>query len=231
MTNKRPPKIDRPPATVGDPTPPPPKARRIGSDAKPYDGKTPTLKRPTVFAKMPDIYREAFGPDVTPEEGPGKSPTGFVVATSSEVEWIVYFWLWILLNCDGNPRQAPFFGGSGAGGRFTYQIKFFGGRRQPGGAVPDFAVLRPTRALILELVGEWQHVFTESSKIERELFQTGRIAGPEFEVIRIYEQHILSDPYSRRGTVPRVLQDALQGISWVGPIMGGNPMRMRLPFG
>jgi hypothetical protein len=179
---------------------------------------------------MPDIYRESFGPDETPEEGPGEAPAGFVTATASKLEWVFYFWLWFLLNCDGDVRKGPFFGGRGQGGTFTYQINFFGGRRSPGGAVPDFAVLRPRRAVIIRLQGEWQHVFTHSTKIEDELFQKGRLSGEGYEVIDIFEQHVLSDPYYRRGTVPRVLQDALEGIVWVGPIVGGNPVRSRLPF-
>lgn len=230
MTRKKPDKIDRPLATVGAPTLPLVKGRKIGADTKPYDGKTPHLKRATVFAQMPDIYRDAFGPDVTPEEGPGKPPDGFVRATTSGIEWIIYFWLWIILQCEGNVRQPPFFGGRGALGTFTYQVSFFGGRRSPGGTVPDFAVLRPRRALLLRIQGEWQHVFTTATKIEEDLFLKGRLSGPEYEVIDIFEQHILGDPYYRAGTVPRVLQDALEGISWLGPIMGGNPFRSRLPF-
>jgi hypothetical protein len=125
--------------------------------------------------------------------------------------------------------QGPFYGGRGSRGSFTYQLSFFGGRRSPGGAIPDFAIVRPRRLLILRLQGEWQHVFTTAAKIEREVFQKGRLTGPNFTVIDIYEQHILNDPYARRGTVPRVLQDAMEGIAWVGPIVAGNPFRSRLP--
>lgn len=229
MSKQRPPRLDRPLSVVGQPTLPAPKSRKIGGKYTPYDGKTPSLKRPTVFNQMPDIFRAAFKP-VASGEGPGAPPDGFLKATVSAVEWIVYFWLWILLSCDGDPRQGPFYGGRGPGGSFSYQLSFFGGRRSPGGAVPDFAILRPTRAVIIRLQGEWQHVFTHSVKIESELFQKGRLAGADFDVIDVYEQHILSDPYTRRGTVPRVLQDAIEGIAWLGPIAGGNPFRSRLPF-
>lgn len=228
MSRKRPPPLTRPPALVGQPIAPPPKERRVGVTYPNPIAQPPHLKRPTVFGRLPEVYAEVFKP--TPSrEGPGKPPPGFLHATASGVEWIVYFWLWQLLQCDGDVRQPPFYGGRGPLGTFSYQLNFFGGRRKPGGAIPDFAVLRPTRALILELQGEWQHVFTHSAKIERELFQTGRLAGQRFEVIRIFEQHILNDPYSRRGTVPRVLQDAIEGVAWVGPIAGGTPFRSRLP--
>jgi len=192
-------------------------------------GKTPTLKRATVFAQLPDIYRDAFRE--TPDEaGPGDPPEGFLGAFNSLVEWLMYYWIWWLLKCEGNVRKPPFVGGRGANGSFTYQINFFGGRRQPGGTVPDFAVLRPTRALLLRLQGEWQHVFAHISKIERDLFLKGRLTGEGYTVIDIYEQHVLGDPYSPRGTLPRVIQDAMEGVAWQGPIAAGNPYRTRLPF-
>lgn len=229
MSKQRPRSLKTPPRSVGDPLPPPTRPMKVGKGALGSTGRTPTLKRATTFGQLPYIYRAAF--EETPDEaGPGPPPPGFLQAFNSKVEWIVYFWLWWLLKCEGDVRKPPFIGGRGQGGQFTYQINFFGGRRQPGGTVPDFAVLRPTRALILRLQGEWQHVFVHQVKIERDLFLKGRLTGENFEVIDIYEQHILNDPYSPAGTVPRVLQDALEGISWVGPIAAGNPYRTRLPF-
>jgi hypothetical protein len=102
----------------------------------------------------------------------------------------------------GNPREQEDFS-QAPDGSFFYQINFLGGRHSPGGAVPDFVVMRGPKGhpLVIRLQGEWQHVFT----------------------IDIFEQHILVSDASAR----RVIADALQGISWVGPIVGGNPVRVR----
>lgn len=227
MSVRKPHLMTKRPGYAGfDPVPDPEPERpiRLYRRPEPTD-RTPHLKRATVFGRLPAIYRRAFEVPTTEQGDPGTPPQGFVRGTTSGVEWDVYYWLWYLLACEGNPRASgpPFYGGRGALGTFSYQVSFFGGRHSPGGAIPDFAVIRPTRAVIIELEGEWQHVFTNSAKIERELHQTGRIAGQIFEVVRIYEQHILASPATAR----RVLADAIEGVSWVGPIWGGTPFRIR----
>lgn len=229
MTRRKPARVNAPFPLVGQSAPQAPRPFTISGETKQPAYRSTLIKKLPSFGDVPDIYRAAFA-RVPSLEGPGAPPEHFVKATTSGVEWIVYFWLWILLEIEGDPhKQTAFFGGQGANGSFTYQVPFFGGRHDPLGAVPDFLVVHPSGAYILRLQGEWQHVFTTQQKQmvdERQKFLLA--SGPRgFVVIDIYEQYLLAEPNGRRGSAARCIQDAIEGIAWTGPLAGGNPFRMR----
>lgn len=208
--------------------------------------KPPPPVRPTVAKAMVQIHEMrqqsvwGRGPEFlgltrpwSRLDAPGEPPPNFVTATTSRVEWAIWYWLFIIMGVEGDPHHQSDYNypPPGANGTFRYQINFLGGRHKSGGAVVDFIVPRSPmngRALILRLEGEWQHIYADQVKIEHDLFQKFSLSGEGLEVIDLYEQHFLPDPFRRRGTIPQVLVDALNGIAWVGPLDAGDPFRMHV---
>lgn len=229
MSRKRAYAVDRPLTVVGGRQPRPPTIKLPSAHREEYHLQE--LRHHTLWGRGPEHLRLYQEP--ARAGGPGEPPPGFVVATTSRVEWDIWYWLWIIEGVEGDPRNSPSWQNPppGPNGSFTYQVNFLGGRHKAQGAVPDFLVQRSpfgNRVLLLRLQGEWQHVFTHSVKIETDLFQKFRLTAGDIQVIDLYEQHFLSGPNARRGTMPQVLIDALQGIAWTGPIASGNPFRMHV---
>lgn len=71
--------------------------------------------------------------------GPGDPPPGFATATTSNLEWIVYWALYKILIPTEDPRNSKGRGFFGYDGVFRYQKAFQGGR-DPGGSLIDFVV-------------------------------------------------------------------------------------------
>lgn len=100
--------------------------------------------RPPTLPKSPTLPRgpkwmQRLRTNKVDLAGPGEPPPGFASATTSKLEWIVYWSLFkILIPTEDprNPRGSSFYGYDGV---FRYQKAFEGGR-DPGGSLIDFVV-------------------------------------------------------------------------------------------
>lgn len=229
MSRKKPFALTQPMALVGQ-SAPPMNIKRVKIDPDPpsYATFSPRNKRNTVWGRGPEHLR--LTAPRRPSDGPGDPPPNFVRGTTSAWEWDIWYWLFIIFDEEGDPHDLDTYDFSPSLS-FFYQVNYLGGRREPGGGVPDFLIPRSPygrRSLILRAQSERYHVYTTARIQFHDLIQKAGLAGRFGEVVDIYEQHMRKDRVRRRGAAPRVLTDALQGISWVGPLYGDTPFRVRV---
>ena len=183
------------------------------------------LQKPAALPTGP----RAFGGKPQIVAGPGSPPPGFLGATNSVYEWMVYWGLAKIFNNPQDPRQGPFEGGWPDWG---YQAPVEGGRRQLGGAVIDFIVYEPGRRgvpVAIRIVTEAWHIFTTARKQANDTIQRTNVEN-QADVVDIYDYEFINDPTGQAVIVR--LKEVLGLIERVNPLLSGTALRgsrMRMP--
>lgn len=197
----------------------------------PVEARPPTLRRPHgVLSTGPTLYHLTQPPRVI--TGLLPPPRGFVTATTSASEWIVFAWLWYVSqgrfdapnggiwnerNWSGPPDRA-----------FSYQKILLGGRKRLGGAVADFLIRRASSEFVVRLDTYQFHIATDVENQARDfeqelrLFERGRST-----VVILYEQYVLIEPEEINGSAHRCVRDAYNGIEWLSPLSSGQVVQTR----
>jgi len=188
--------------------------------------RPPRLSGITVHPKKPRLYQlpKALQKGTT---GPGEPPPGFVTATTSRVEWHIY---WALSKVLGFPQDARDGrnGFVGFPGLWTYQTAYEGGRRPTGGGqIIDFVVepheLTRGVPVALRIQTERYHVFTDDRKQAQEQLLRARLSR-DYIVRDLYEQNFLFDPTGQAVVI--AVKNALRGVVEPNPVRGGTPLRI-----
>jgi hypothetical protein len=181
----------------------------------------PTLRTFSQFPRGPQRYKYSVDEDV--RGGPGEPPLGFLVATNSVTEWMVYWGMFPALNIGMDARKSgpPFIG---VPGFFTYQTPMLGGRSLPGGAVPDFVIERTRTGIpvIIRVVTEFWHIFTTNAKQTADMLQKQRI-DDEADVVDVYDYTFTGDPTGQ--AVIQVIKSAAGLIELPDPMRSGVARR------
>lgn len=149
-------------------------------------------------------------------------PPGFLRATNSASEWIVYLAFAKILRSPPNPKEPPYEGGPGV---WIYQEPTMGGRNQAGGAVVDYVILagdRVSENTLVRLQTERFHSFASGMKQytdERQLQLLNSIA----RVIDVDESQVLGDPTGEKAC--RYLAEALAGFAMPNPLASSQQRR------
>ena len=188
--------------------------------------RPPRLSAIASFPKGPKLYQipQAMQKGTT---GPGEPPPGFVTATTSRVEWHVYFALSKVLGFPKDPRDGRN-GFIGWPGLWTYQTAYEGGRnRLGGGQIIDFTVepheLTKGVPIALRLMTERFHLFTSDTKQAYEQLLRSRLSA-NYVVRDLYEQNFLFDPTGQAVVIN--VKNALAGLVEPNPVRGGYPLRI-----
>lgn len=181
--------------------------------------RPPTLRAPVVFGRLPKLYRQKDAY----LSGPRNPPDGFVVATTSASEWVMYWAVFKVLKIEGDPREEPF---NGRQGFFSFQRDISGGREMRGGAVADFLVYGGRgmlkHATILRLQSEQWHYFTNVLKQASDEAQA-RMLGGVARMVDVDEIDLLGDP---SGAKPcRTIADAIAGRYMPTPLGSSTQRR------
>lgn len=182
----------------------------------------PKVRRPPIRTNLPTNLKHGRRRVV----GPGTPPPGFVSATTSGSEWIMYWALWKVLHEDGDPRRPPFHGGL----HFDYQVPLGGGRHNPGGTVVDFVVKLPRRDIGLYLQTDRYHLTAGARQTafdQQKLLQAARY----MKVVPVFESDIIADPTGEQAC--RTMVGALGGRAQINPKTAGTyrPTRMGRLYG
>jgi hypothetical protein len=153
--------------------------------------------------------------------GPGAPPPGFLTATNSVTEWMVYWAFARIYANPKDPRIGPFHGGPP---QWTYQQPVLGGRFTPLGAVTDFIDWRPYsgRPVIVRVQTEHWHLFASTEKQIEDLMQKARL-GDRADVVDIYDYQFTDDPTGQ--SVIQVVKSAVGLIETPDPLRAGVVQR------
>lgn len=184
--------------------------------------RPPTLRTPTVLPEGPRLYKEARDKGY---RGPVSAPpAGFVGATTSVTEWMIYWAIAKVLGEPADPRQPPFIGYPPL---WYYQSEQFGGRRMAGGAVVDFVVSGGRggrgRDIGFRLQTERFHLYASAEVHFKDQAQLWQLSA-SMQVIDIYDQDFLNDPSGQAAIV--AVKDALAGRTEPNPISDGTTQRV-----
>jgi hypothetical protein len=175
---------------------------------------------PVVFPRGPRLYDQPW----IYESGPGNPPTGFVTATTSGSEWVLYWAIWKVLGVPGDVREEPF---SGRPTYFSFQRSFSGGREEIGGAVADFVVYggrgRLHDSIIIRLQTEHFHRFTNVMTQARDARQAIMLQGAA-RLIDIEEVNILGDQTGEKAC--RHVAEVLSGTYLPNPMESSTQRRL-----
>lgn len=133
--------------------------------------------------------------------GPGDPPAGFLNGNNSRDEWPPY---WALTKIC--PRM---------GLTFMYQSKVQGGRKRPGGSVPDFLIIE--LRMILRIQTERYHIAVGSGKQLRDTAQRRSLENAGFVVIDLYAQDYNKDKSGQ--AIIKLVWDALHFREMPNPIL------------
>ena len=176
--------------------PKPPKSPRRASIPKP--------PRPTIFPEGP----KALHLDTKPVfvGGPGEPPAAFLErGYNSRDEWPPY---WAFSKIKG-PE------GSG----WYYQRADLGGRKLPGGAVVDFAVVDQSPPLAVRIQTERFHIATNFRKQAADREQRIALSNAGWIVLDIFSYTYLGDPTGKK--VIQLVNDILGGRMQPSPLTTG----------
>lgn len=183
----------------------------------------PILRRPAV---APIGDRLFTAPKDRGQQGIFVSPPpGFVIATTSASEWIVYAAIAKVLHAPEDPTKPPYIGYPGI---WSYQMPLMNGRHSAGGAVVDYVVYGGTRwaddATLIRLQTEQFHYFTDYAKQESDRQQMTRLMAIA-HTIDIDEIEILGDPSGYKPC--KVIAEALSGFNLPNPLGNNTERRAR----
>lgn len=169
-----------------------------------------SLRRPPVPARPTQFPSGIKGFERAPRltTGPGDPPKGFLTGTNSRSEWPV---LWAARRIATRLNLTV-----------VYQGKLLGGRKRPGGAVPDIWILE--LRLVIRVQTERYHVATRSNRHFYDAQQRYAVEKIGFRVADIYEEDFmqggkLNDPSGE--TVMRLVWEIVTGFQ------RGNPVSTR----
>ncbi|HXG72829.1 MAG TPA: hypothetical protein VNJ04_19715 [Gemmatimonadaceae bacterium] len=182
----------------------------------------PRLRTPPALPRGPKLYREPknrgyVGGSATP-------PPGFLGATVSAYEWMIYHAIAKVIGQPEDPRLPPFIGFPGS---WVYQKAFDQGRREAGGAVIDFVVYAGNRTAVdtaFRIQTEYFHVFADAAKQAADTVQFARLAQ-FFRVVDIYDQDFAWDVTNAAACA--IIRRALSGDIESDPISTGMAQRVR----
>lgn len=179
------------------------------------------LKTPPALPKGPSLYREPkYGGYKGPTDEP---PPGFVGATTSRTEWMVYHAMSRVLGVPEDPRQGPFIGAPGV---WSYQKAWDDGRRSPGGSVIDFMVYGGAKSdtdVAFRVQTEFFHLYASADQQAHDLTQLGRLSE-YMRVVDIYDQDFQWDPTNQACII--LIKEALAGNTFPNPINNGTTQRV-----
>ena len=184
-------------------------ARTSGSALPPRLRTTPRLPRGP----------EKLHPPVQKTGGPGPPPPGFVGATNSATEWMVYWALAKIFGRPDDPRRPPF---DGAWPDWTYQ-KGIG--NAPGRSIIDFIIYRTTRRgrpVAIRVQTEYFHQFTSNQKQAYDRMQAIAVSGYA-DVVDIFDQTFVNDKTGQAVII--VVKNALGLLRTPDPIVAGTALR------
>src|SRR6478736_8886244 len=152
--------------------------------------KLPFLPRPAAMPRGPK-WIQRLRKDAQLLSGPGRPPPGFATATTSNLEWIVYWGLYKILIPTVDPRNGNYYGYDGV---FRYQKAFEGGR-DPGGSLIDFVVeygpkIRTQTAIRIQSVYRHQDAPARQQSVDQ--LRKIRIAA-DMPVVDLWDYDILYD--------------------------------------
>src|SRR5690606_15449714 len=157
------------------------------------------------------------------KSGPGDPPPGFVTATTSASEYVIYWAVAKVLKWPKDPRQGPFIGYPGV---WEYQHPMMGGRAARGGAVADFRILPGNVVdgeILIRLQTSRYHLFTDHSKQATDAILLTRMARFG-RVVDIYEQDFIHDKSGQAAILE--VKKALWGGKAQDPLSAGTAKRL-----
>lgn len=179
--------------------------------------------RPTALPQGPRWLAKLENRKGRVATGPGQPPRGFVTATTSAEEWIVYWALAKVFNDPPDPREPPYWGGYNWG----YQIAEQGGRQSAGGAVVDYVVYTLTDVIGLRLQTDHFHL-NASNAIQsydaRQKINLARSGG--MIVVDLFSQDLIEDPTGSAAI--QVVKDAIGLMGRIDPLLTGLARRTRI---
>lgn len=177
------------------------------------------LRTPVKIPTGPTLFRPEDPRDYSEWTNP---PKGFVGATNSTYEWMIYLALAKIFDNPENPRVGPFVGGPP---QWTYQKVFEGGRKRPGGAVIDFLVYdhgRGGKPIALRVVTEAFHLFTSSRQQAIDAMQRSNVEKYA-NVIDLLDYKFIHDPTGQAAVI--LVKRALNMIESPNPLLAGTAIR------
>lgn len=155
-------------------------------------------------------------------KGPGEPPAGWAGAFpggASRDEWVALFWpLWKVLGCKGDPRQGPFTGCSVGNKSFRYQANFGGGRLVRGGQVVDAEVTIGGLVIAIRLLTARYHAEAKREQQVRDI--RGKIALAKYaKVCDLWTMNVLDDETGEAAC--RAVADCVRGKSTPSPFEWG----------
>ncbi len=180
--------------------------------------RPPTLRVFTELGSGSRLYKYNKQPLVT--GGFGDPPAGFILASTSISEWMVYWALAKIYGQPKDPRQGPFIGFPGVWG---YQVPAMGGRAV-GGAVVDFIVFDTASGIPIgiRIQTELWHLFTANRKQATDLLQRQRLSE-NMTVIDVYDYQYTGDKTGQQ--VIQVMKTAIGAIEIPDPLRGATARR------
>jgi hypothetical protein len=196
-----------------------------------------TNQRTTRAVARPPGYRPFSARPTGPREfadrlnpmlaaGPGTPPPGFVRASTSGSEWVVYWAFSRIYNDPKDPRVPPFYGSSKDDTLWKYQYPYAGGRHLPGGAVVDFVSSPFNNPILIRLQTEHFHIFTDMRKHASDVLQQERLSDYGV-VIDLYDQDFMDDPSGASCIIQ--VKRAIQGILPIDVLLTGTAKRIQVP--
>lgn len=203
----------------------------MANQRKRANPKPPARRRPTRPPRLRKLPSLPSGPRLYQSTkaaprlgGPGEPPPGFITATNSTTEWMVYWGLAKVLGLPKNPRQPPFIGYPGL---WKYQVPFEGGRHTPGGQVVDFIIqaspFNPT-PVALRVQTERYHIFTDVAKQVLDRILLARL-GKHYRLADLFEQDWVADKTGQAVIV--AIKKSLFGGTASNPIRARTAYRIR----
>lgn len=187
----------------------------------------PAVDRP--FSARPVGPRE-FADRVNPAlaDAPNSPPPGFVSASTSGSEWVVY---WSLAKIFGDPkgedvRRPPFYGARDSS-VWRYQYGYGGGGGPTlGKATVDFVVSPFNLPILIRLQTEHFHVFVDPKKHLYDKMQAANISKYG-KVVDLYEQDFMYDPTGQQCIVQ--CQRIIKGQDTLDVLKAGTATRIHVP--
>lgn len=187
----------------------PPPVGKVGLDAVDF-------RLPTVFPRGPR------GIGVTRRRhivgGPGLPPPGFIIATTSGIEWDWYWASFVVLPTDKDARTPPF---TGIPGLMDYQVADDPlNVRAIGSAVDDFVYHLGTGDVHVRIDTFRYHLETTPQQLARDAYL--KLHGQNADVVTVsaWDVDIIGDPTGRAACA--AVARALSGRERISPVKSGH---------
>lgn len=136
-------------------------------------------------------------------DGPGDPPPGFVGATTSKSEWLIYWAMARIFNDPPDPRRPPFFGGRDWG----YQLATGEYVRQRGSSVIDFVFYANTMRIAIRIQTQRFHDAAGALKQGYDRIQVAVLESQGWRVQDLYEDDFIRDESGQAAVI--VTKEAL----------------------